>query len=528
MSEVVDVAIVGGGPVGHGLAIDLAQRGVSSTIIEKYQTLHRVPRGQNMTQRTGEHFKAWGVSKQIREASPIPAEFGSAGSNVYGHLLGDYSYDWLKRTEVRQYYGADNERMPQYVTEAVLRERVAAIESIDAHYGWSAESMIETDGIYEITSRRHRGDESRAVKARYVVGCDGARSMVRESAGITQQVDSHDKRMALLVFRSKALHELVEKHHPNKCYFIVMNPELKGYWQFFGRVDLDEYSWFYHAPVPHDTDADNFDFHAHLFSVVGQEFELDIDYTGFWDLRIAVAESYRAGNVFIAGDSAHSHPPYGGYGINTGFEDARNLSWKLAAEIQGWAGPKLLDSYSLERQPVFASTAKHFIVRMINDDREFLDKFDPATDKAAFEAAWQERTLKGNTEVAYFVPNYEGSAICFGPPDAVCSARGEHTFAARAGHHLAPRQLGDGTSTLEGLGTGFTLLSIGMISGDCAGFAEAASSLSIPLVVNEFEASAELMDYGVQLILVRPDGFVAWTGDSGADASAVLKQATGW
>ncbi len=118
-----------------------------------------------------------------------------------------------------------------------------------------------------------------------------------------------------------------------------------------GRVDLGR-SWFFHAPVPMDTTADNFDFHQLLFQAVGREFSLDISYIGFWDLRFAHADSYRNGRILVAGDAAHSHPPYGGYGINLGFEDARNLGWKLSAMINGWAGDTLIDSYDQERRLV--------------------------------------------------------------------------------------------------------------------------------------------------------------------------------
>ena len=163
------------------------------------------------------------------------------------------------------------------------------------------------------------------------------------------------------------------------------------------------------------------------------------------------------GRIFVAGDAAHSHPPYGGYGINTGVEDAANLGWKLAAALQGWAGAELLDSYGAERRPVFVSTARDFIEKAIQSDREFLGKFDPALDKDAFEAEWQARSSGASSEVHSFEPHYEGSAIVWGAPGSQCSAAGSHQFAARAGHHLAPRQLGSGRNVFEELGPGFTL-----------------------------------------------------------------------
>ena len=112
-----DVVIVGAGPVGLGLAIDLAQRGVTCQVVERTTSLHHIPKGQNLTSRTGEHFRAWGISKAVREASPIPRDFGNAGLVAYGKLLGDYHYDWFKRAAVNQFYFAENERLPQYNLE---------------------------------------------------------------------------------------------------------------------------------------------------------------------------------------------------------------------------------------------------------------------------------------------------------------------------------------------------------------------------------------------------------------------------
>ena len=159
------------------------------------------------------------------------------------------------------------------------------------------------------------------------------------------------------------------------CLDLLQAP-LQGYWKFFGRVDLGN-TWFFHAPVPPGTTADNFDFRAYLHEAVGAEFDVEFEHIGFWDLRFAMADAYRAGRMFIAGDAAHSHPPYGGYGVNAGLEDARNLGWKLAAVLQGWGGEALLDTYDAERRPVFKSTIDDFIAKSIANDRAFLASFSP-------------------------------------------------------------------------------------------------------------------------------------------------------
>jgi len=523
---VADVVIVGGGPVGMGLAIELGQRNIAVVVIDRHRRPQPIPKGQNLTQRTMEHFHFWGVEDRIREAVPIKAEHGIGGLTAYGTLLSDYHYNWYQRALVRPFYFTGNERLPQYATEEVLRRRVAALPSVDVRYGWAAEtvSQDESSATAELVSQDDGGRAT--VRGRYLVGCDGARSVVRDAAGITQSKNDHDLLMVLLVFRSKQLNMLLQRY-PGVSFFNVLHPDLEGYWRFFGRVDPTG-TWFFHAPVPRGTTADNFDFQGYLQSVVGAPIDCDLMHVGFWDLRIAIADSYRRGRIFIAGDAAHSHPPYGGFGINTGFEDARNLGWKLAATLAGWGGAELLDSYTLERRPVFASTAKDFIEKFIVQDREFLRSYNPQNDKAEFEAAWMARSANTTAEIDSYEPNYEGSPLVFGPDMAVSSAVGAHRYEARAGHHLAPQPLSCGRNVYELLSDGFTLLAFDASEHFVARFVAEAAALRVPLTVihDSYAGGRDL--YRARLILVRPDQYVAWAGDTPPDDTAnILSRAVG-
>jgi hypothetical protein len=387
-------------------------------------------------------------------------------------------------------------------------------------HGWSGTDLAQdADGV-ALTIGEHKGRGRQVLRGSYAVGCDGSRSFVRDAAGIAQTLSDHDRLMALLVFRSPELHALLERY-PGKAFYNVLHPDQQGYWLFFGRVDHG-ISWFFHAPVPLGTTRDNFDFRRMLHDAVGQPFDLEFEHVGFWELRVAIANSYRKGRVFIAGDAAHSHPPYGGYGINTGLEDARNLGWKLAATLQGWGGAGLLDSYDAERRPVFASTARDFIERFIEEDRAFLNRYAPERDKAEFIQKWTGRNA-GAAEVTAFEPNYEGSPLVGGT--GAPSAVGSHSFAARAGHHLPPQVMADGRNVYQALGRGFTLLSCGGDPAQVAAFRAAADAARIPLEV-VVDAMGGCPGYAAPLVLIRPDQFVAWAG-AGCDAGAVLARAVG-
>jgi 2-polyprenyl-6-methoxyphenol hydroxylase-like FAD-dependent oxidoreductase len=522
-----DVLIVGGGPVGMGLAIELGQRGIRVVVIERHAEPQRVPKGQNLTQRTMEHFHAWGAERQLRTARTIPAGDGICGVTAYGSLLSGRHYDWLRRGLVERFYHTANERLPQYATEAVLRTRAAEIPTVDIRYEWTGQAVREEGDTVRLTIAPRAGGAPQTLTGSYLVGCDGSHSTVRGQAGISQTLADHDRLMVLLVFRSKVLSQLLARAFPGKSFFNVLHPSQRGYWLFLGRVGLED-DWFFHAPVPPEARKGGTDFAALLQAAVGAPFDVALDHVGFWDLRFANADRYAKGRIFLAGDAAHSHPPYGGYGINTGFEDARNLGWKLAATLQGWGGPGLLESYHVERHGVFASTARDFIEKSINADRDFLETYDPSRDAAAFNAAWAARSLDAEEEVDRFEPHYAGSPIVMGEPVAGCSALGHHRLRADAGHHLAPQPLSSGGDAYGALGPDYTLLAFDADPAAVDAFTAAAAHAALPLTVVHDTYAAPRDDYAARLILVRPDGFVAWAGDQPApSAGTILKVAAG-
>lgn len=554
MSERYQVIVLGGGPVGLGLAVDLGQRGISCALVERHTAPVRIPKGQNLTNRTLEHFYFWNCVEELRAARVMPPGYPIGGLTAYGSLMSPY---WHRPdngggrgrgSAVQEFFFQKNERLPQYHTEAVLRERLQALPSVTTLYGWNADSVDQKeDGVRltisplgeggeafyswsadtaQQTNREPGSLESRVLEAEYLVGCDGGRSLVRESMAIDRAGRNFDQRMVLAVFRSPELHEAL-KRFPDCTTYRVMKPELKGYWQFFGRIDVGE-SFFFHAPVPKDARLDNYDFNALIQDAAGFPFAAEFDHVGFWDLRVMVASQYSKGRAFIAGDAAHQHPPYGGFGLNTGVEDAANLGWKLAARLQGWGGDGLLASYGEERRPIFVETGEAMIAGGIEQDRVWLERYSPDKDREEFEKAWDEVGKgRGNALMRSYEPHYEGSSVVMGPPDGVCSIHGTYAHAAHAGHHLSPRLLSSGRNVYEELGPEFTLLALD--AGEAAAQIEAAAQgqgLPLKVIRDSYEGGREA--YEARLVLVRPDQYVAWAGDEAPqDIDAVLRTVTG-
>jgi 4-hydroxyisophthalate hydroxylase len=552
------VVVVGGGPVGLGLAAALGNAGIPTVLVESGQEPSTIPKGQNLTARSLEHFYFWDCADQLRAARLLPPGFPIGGITAYENLAGQYWYAPPGRETVGDFYFQRAERLPQYLTESVLRDRVAALNSVVGMFGWSATDVsledggasledggasledggasledggasLEDggasleDGGARVTALADSG-ETCEIQAAFVVGCDGVHSLVRDQAGITCSGNDLGQRMVLAVFRSADLNRGLERF-PARTTYRVLHPELHGYWRFFGRVDAAQ-TWFFHAPVPADATTGTLDMHAIVEQAAGFPVSCEFDYAGLWNMRVDIADTYQRGRAFIAGDAAHSHPPYGAHGLNTGLEDAVNLGWKLAAVLREWAPPALLDTYTAERRPISVQTAQA-IIDGIAGDRAFLERYSPLRDRSEFEQAWGGLTV-GEIAPASYEPHYEGSPIVWGPAGSTCGVRGHHAFEARAGHHLSPALLSSGRNVFEELGPAYTLIALTQDLAAVAAFREAARAMPMPLHVIVDTPEGGRAAYGCRYILVRPDQHVAWTGNQPpADPAKLLRRVAG-
>ncbi len=515
----IPVLIVGGGPVGLALAGDLGWRGISCVLVEQSDGSIYQPRMDLVGVRTMEFCRRWGLVPTV-EASPYPRDY--AQDNIYltsltGYELGRERFPGIGQAPPPPQSPQRRERCPQNMFDPILRGFAASQKSVTMRYRTRLASFTQdADEVLAVVEDLESGTQQ-TIAARYIVGCDGARSLTRETLGIRMHGNPVLTYTTNVIFRCP---NLLALHDKGKAYrHIFIGPEgtwativaINGrdQWRFslIGGAEQREYS------IP--------EIEAAIRRAVGRDFDFEILSVLPWVRRELVAETYRNGHGFIAGDAAHAMSPTGGFGMNTGIGDAVDLSWKLAATIEGWGGGALLDSYSAERQPVGARnvTEASGNLRRMLDVPHHADLLDDTPQAAAKrEKLGREFTetmsREWHTLGIHLGYRYEGSPICWHDGSAP-SPDNPNTYVqtARPGHRAPHAWLSDGRSTLDLFGHGFTLLGFGVGAADAAPLLEAARQRQVPL---HFAAIAEPEVAGLyerKFVLVRPDGHVAWRDD---------------
>src|SRR5580693_5155592 len=381
------VLIAGGGPVGLALAVELGLRGVECVVLEpRPQPTRLRPRAKTLNARTMEHARRWGLAGRLRAAAPLPVSWSPDVS---------FCTTFLGR-EITRFTGvlglADDgdspergQQMPQYVLEEVLREVVTELPTVDLRLGWRLQNLDAGNG--EGPVRLVLTDPAGAavpVTAEYVVGADGARSVVREQIGARYVGSTALRPNTGLVFRSEELVGAVP--HPPAVQTWLLNRQTPG---MMGPIDRHGLWWLIAFGV--DGRAADFDARRLISGALGRELPVEVVSTDPWTARMELVDQCRSERVFLIGDAAHLNPPFGGHGLNTGIGDAVDLGWKLAAVLAGWGGPGLLDSYEAERRPLHRRVIDEATANMATLAPELLDdgldRPGPAGDRARSAAA---------------------------------------------------------------------------------------------------------------------------------------------
>jgi 2-polyprenyl-6-methoxyphenol hydroxylase-like FAD-dependent oxidoreductase len=527
------VVIAGGGPAGLATAVELAHHGIASVIIERRPEVSWLrPRAKTTSARTMEHFRRWGLADTLREAAPLPVAWSDEAVFCTG-LMG------REITRIDGCFGLDlagsdlvaecGQQVPQPVVEHVLREAVR--QSPLAYMVTGMEVVAAREGAdgAEVDVTDHLGKQHR-IQARYMIGCEGARSVVRDAIGAHYEGTEASRPNFNIVFRASGLGGRVP--HGPAIHYWVLNPDQPG---LVGRLDLDETWWCIAQGV--DAETGKADPECLVHNLVGEEVPVEVLATDAWLARMLLVDRYSSRRLFLAGDAAHQNPPWGGHGFNTGIGDAVNLGWKMAAVLNGWAPDELLSSYEAERRPVAARTIDEAARNMATLAPELADRRLTGSDVEFTEARPNVDAAIHATKTGEFHSleltlgyHYGESSIVVAedsPEGETSSSKGGYVPTAAAGHRLPHHWVAPGDSLYDRLGTEFTL--IGDLSRPAAsGIVNAAQSLGVPLSQMDMPGEEWRDRFAADLVLVRPDQHVAWRGNDPDNPLAVVRRAVGY
>jgi 2-polyprenyl-6-methoxyphenol hydroxylase-like FAD-dependent oxidoreductase len=536
-----DVLVIGGGPVGLSLAGDLGWRGRSCTLIEQGDGVIRQAKMDGVGVRTMEFCRRWGIVKDV-ESSAYNRAYPQ--DNVYlttlnGYELGRQPMPAMKDDRPPMESPQKRERCPQNMFDPILQKFASSQPGVELRYGHRFVGFEQDEQGVTSTVIDTKGGSEIRYRSKFLVGCDGGRSTVREQLDIPMRGKGVLTHTTNVIFRCANFNQLHDKAPGYRYMFVGAT----GVWATIVAINGNDQwrmSILGNARDRHVYTDD--ELKAFACQAVGREFELEILSILRWTRIEQVADAYGRGRVFIAGDACHLTSPTGGLGMNTGIGDAVDLSWKLAGCIEGWGGKKLLESYGIERKPV-----AHRITRFSTGNLEVMQQV-PHTEKI-FDEGEEGRLARETVGHAlgeglkkeWFSKNmhlgnrYSGSPVCvYGEAESPEQIQAEYDDAVnyrpstRPGCRAPHLWLDDGRSTLDLFGRGFVLMSDAAHLGEAQALVGAAAGAGLPLRLEAMREPQLLAGYETRHVLVRPDGHVAWRGDSiPLDAASLVKTVSG-
>ena len=512
------VLIVGAGPVGLTLAIDLGRRGIRCILIEQKEAPQFLPKMERCNARTMEIYRRLGIAQQIRDAGfprDVPMDVFIVTSLIEPPLL-HLPYPSVAQAQAETAACNDGslplepyQLISQYTLEPLLKSVAESLPSVEVRYG--CEFLSFTQGPDGVHTTVKTGGTASPLSAHYLVGCDGGSSAVRRQLGIKLQGEANLLQLRQALYRCDDLFERIPigrgRHYhvaDNQATFLIVQDSTRHFTL--------------HSVVESDADMT-----AMFEKTVALPVEYQMLYVGKWQQNLLLAESYQQGRVFLAGDAVHLVIPTGGLGMNSGVGDAIDLSWKLAATLQGWGGPNLLRSYEIERRQIGA--------RNVEASRQ------ASRGRRAWRAAWRSdirddtpagaearanlarianvEQRKSNemigAELGY---RYRHSPLIW-PDDREGPADDFMRYVATSwpGARLPHVWLRDGSALHDHVGDGYTLLRLAGARPDAAALAQAFACLGAPFATLDVPEYHPRDVYGYDLLLLRPDLHVVWRGN---------------
>jgi 2-polyprenyl-6-methoxyphenol hydroxylase-like FAD-dependent oxidoreductase len=531
------VLIVGGGPVGLLLAFDLGRRGVDCLLVERRPTEGILPKMELTNARSMEILGRLGLADKVRQAgwpseTPMDVWIGPSLVEAPYHVLAypsvEQERERIARCRDLSWPREAYHRISQYTLERLLRDEVAAHPRITARFGHSLDSFVQNaDGVEAVVHDEYQN--AHAVRCRFMVGCDGGNSTVRRALDVPLLGKQSVRRSLLIFFRCA---DLLTKAGlpPARHYYLA------GQRQGTLVTQDDFQRWALHLQIADDVDADAIDPRAEMQAALGIDLDAEILHVGPWHAHLVVAEQYRVGNVFLAGDAAHQYIPTGGFGMNTGVGDADNLAWKLAAVLRGWGGEALLASYQSERRQIGLRNcrASEYAAAGGRAWREAVhlsvmtDTCEGRVRRAelvrAIDTGQRRSHEMHGIELGY---RYTQSEICAQEAGGPDPDRPGYEPTALPGARLPHAWIAPGLSVHDLVRDGMTLLVHERTSPLGHVFEDAARKMDLPLTVVPRLDDRLCGLYGAGALLLRPDLHVAWRGNETNNAAAILNAARG-
>ncbi len=555
MTPSASVIIVGAGPTGLMLAIELGRRGVATLLLTDNLETSRTPKSTVSQARTMEHYRRLGIADKVR-GTGIPGEHTMDivyCSRITWHEITRYHLPspnqsrQLVREDPSTWHTPElTHRSCQMWVEPILLEECRRLPSVTILQGWRLERFDELRDSVTAYAENVSDGRKQAFRGVYLIGCDGAASAVRGQLAI-----HHGESSKIKEYKGRPMFSV----HARAPKLLDTLP-FKGGWNYtaFNSVQRgacislngEEFKFSFWRPADWTDNEASPDRIARIhYRMFGKKCDFDVISYKFWRGGASlVANSYGRGRVFIAGDAAHLFTPSAGLGYNTGIDDAVNLGWKLAAAVQGWGGPLLLESYERECRPEALRRTRHAA-----ECAERLAVFKPSpeldqnTPEGARARELAARHFNERFPFQFHIPGlnfgarFDDSPLTYADSSNAPPVRPDvYVPSGKPGGRAPHVWLDDGRALFDTFGSDFTLLKLGPHGADGAdgadvgGIRQTAMKMRIPLTVVE-QTDPEIRDlYGADLVLVRPDQMIAWRGSSGDnhDFADVFSKITGW
>jgi 2-polyprenyl-6-methoxyphenol hydroxylase-like FAD-dependent oxidoreductase len=527
------VVVAGAGPVGMAVAIELASRGISTLVCEpRGREEYAVARVNLTNARSMEHFRRLGIADALRANDPVPANVirdltFSTRANGKIILNVEGAYEWRERLPVA---AEVPEWAPFQAIEKTLREKLLSVPNVTFAPCSRVVDFVQDERGVEVT---HQGPDGVCkTEADYLVIADGAQSELRKKLNLRMVGETLFYNTSWH-FRSPALSRLFAKTQLSSMTFFLNED---AYGDLIVPQSAEDHWVYMISPIPEGLDPEDWlTVRGMLFKSIGEEFEIFDPVGRYWGSHSRMTPTFNFGRAFLVGDAAHLTSPFGGFGMNLGIGDAADLGWKLAATLDGWGGPRLLETYTLERRDVAnfviqgsAHNNKVWGKALVRPHMEEDSERGERVRAEVRDFVIKEKTRQFRSLGAQLGYRYTGSPIVVGDGTELPPLEyGEYVPSSVPGCRVPHLWLEDGSSLYDHFGSGFCLLKLDP-DAQTAALERAAALVGMPLKILELRHSAARGLFERSLVLIRPDQHVAWRGDAlPADCLALVNVVRG-